>query len=149
MTGARALAPLDLQECWSLLARETVGRVAYTLGDRPVIVPINYVLSGNDVLLRTDAGSAFGRAVDGQVVALEIDRIDRTTRTGWSVVVQGTATVTDLTGLPPRPSLAGLEPWAEGRRGLLVRIEVDSITGRRLVAQTSPEAVPRPRWRRA
>lgn len=136
------MSALDVQQCWGLLARDTVGRIGYVRGDRPVIVPVNYVISGNDVLLRTDPGSALALAVDGHVVALEVDRIDRATHVGWSVLVQGTATVTDLTGLPPRPSLAGLEPWAEGRRGLLVTIEVDAISGRRLLA---PVPVPRRR----
>ena len=63
-------------------------------------------------------------------------------RSGWVVVITGTATATDLTGQPPRPSLAGLEPWAAGERGLLVHIDVDKITGRRLVA---PDPVPQPR----
>jgi hypothetical protein len=142
--GTRALEALNLQECWGLLTRDTIGRLAYTHADRPTIMPINYVVSGNDVLLRTDPGSALAAAVNGQVVAFEIDRIDRTTHSGWSVVVVGRATTEDLTNQPPRPSLAGLEPWAEGGRGLLIRIEVDGVSGRRLVPP-----LPEPRKRRA
>lgn len=142
-TGTRALEALDLQQCWGLLTRDTIGRIAYTHGGRPAIMPINYVVSGNDVLLRTDPGSALALAVEGQVVAFQIDRIDRTTHSGWSVLVVGTATTEDMTHEPPRPSLAGLEPWAEGGRGLLIRIEVDAISGRRLVPP-----LPEPRKRR-
>lgn len=144
-TGSRATGWLDIQACWGLLARDTIGRVAYTHETRPAIVPVNYVVSGNDILFRTDPESALGRVVDAKVVAFEVDRIDRPTRSGWSVVVSGVATTTDLTGQPPRPSLAGLEPWAAGERGLLVRIEVDAISGRRL---TAPEAAARRRWYR-
>jgi hypothetical protein len=142
--GTRALEALNLQECWGLLTRDTIGRLAYTHADRPTIMPINYVVSGNDVLLRTDPGSALAAAVNGQVVAFEIDRIDRTTHSGWSVVVVGRATTEDLTNEPPRPNLAGLEPWAEGGRGLLIRIEVDGVSGRRL-----GPPLPEPRKRRA
>ena len=133
-TGSRAVGGLDIQECWGLLARDTLGRIAYTYRDRPYIVPVNYVISGHDVLFRTDRDSALGQVVDGKVLAMEVDQIDRPTRSGWSVLVTGTAIATDLTGQPPRPHLAGLEPWAEGERTLLVRIEVDAISGRRLVA---------------
>ena len=141
--GTRALEALDLQECWGLLTRDTIGRIAYNYAGRPAIMPINYVVSGNDVLLRTDPGSVLAKAISGQVVAFEIDRIDRTTHSGWSVLVVGTATTEDMTHEPPRPSLAGLEPWAEGGRGLLIRIEVDAISGRRLVPP-----LPEPRKRR-
>lgn len=146
ITGSRTLEALDLQECWALLARDTVGRIAYTNGDRTFVLPVNYVVSGSDVLVRTDPESALGRAVAGRVVAFEVDKIDRATHTGWSVLVQGLASATDLSAEPPRPSLAGLEPWAEGERQLLVRIEVDAISGRRLV---SPEPGARRRWGRA
>ena len=143
-TGSRALEALDLQQCWGLLSRDTIGRIAYVHAGRPAVMPINYVVSGGDVLLRTDPGSALALAVDGQVVAFEIDRIDRSTHSGWSVVVVGTATTEDLSHEPPRPSLAGLEPWAEGDRGLLIRIEVDAVSGRQLVPP-----VPEPRPKRA
>jgi hypothetical protein len=141
-TGARELEVLDDEECWGLMARDTLGRIAYTQGAVPAIRPVNYVLSGHDVLIRTAPSSEMGKAIDGQVVALEVDSIDRATRSGWVVVVCGTATATDLTGRPPRPSLAGLEPWAAGERGLLVHIDVEKISGRRLVA---PGALPHPR----
>jgi hypothetical protein len=142
-TGARPLTALDLQQCWGLLTRDTIGRIAYTYQGRPAVMPINYVVSGGDVLLRTDPGSVLAQAVDGQVVAFEVDRIDRATHSGWSVLAVGTAVTEDLTDQPPRPHLAGLEPWAEGARGLLIRIEVDAISGRRLLPP-----VPRPRTRR-
>ena len=138
----RELEVLDETECWGLISRDTLGRIAYTHRAMPAIRPVNYVLSGHDVLIRTAPSSEMGRSLDGQVVALEVDQIDRSTRSGWVVVITGTATATDLTGQPPRPSLAGLEPWAAGERGLLVHIDVNKITGRRLVA---PEAVPEPR----
>ena len=138
----RELELLDESECWGLISRDTLGRIAYTHRAMPAIRPVNYVLNGHDVLIRTSPTSEMGTALDGQVVALEVDRIDRATHTGWVVVVTGTATATDLTGQPPRPSLAGLEPWAAGERGLLVHIDVEAITGRRLVA---PDVVPEPR----
>ena len=142
VTGARELEVLDDDECWGLMARDTLGRIGFTQGSLPAIRPVNYVLSGHDVLIRTSPNSDMGKAIDGQLVALEVDSIDRATRSGWVVVVIGKATATDLSGRPPRPSLAGLEPWAAGERGLLVHIDVETISGRRLLA---PDPVPRPR----
>ena len=129
----RELEVLGDEECWALIEHDTLGRIAYTHHSLPVIRPVNYVVSGNDVLIRTAPNSEMAQAVDGQVVALEVDQIDRLTRSGWVVLVIGRATATDLTGGPTGPTLAGLEPWSQSERGLLVHIDVDTISGRRLI----------------
>jgi uncharacterized protein len=133
-SGGREFEALDDDVCWELVAHDSLGRIAYTQGETPAIRPVNYFLSGHDVLIRTTSSSEMGRAIDGHVVALEVDQIERSTRSGWVVVVVGKATATDLAGQPPRPSLGGLEPWSAGEGSLLLHIEADTISGRRLTA---------------
>lgn len=144
VSGSRALEVLSEEDCWRLLSRDTVGRLACTRKALPAIVPVNYALRGEEVLIRTDSRSELGRSIDGSVVAFEVDQIDRQTHTGWSVMVVGRATALDLTGRPPQPALVGLEPWAEGEREMLVRIEVGQLSGRRLTAP--PSTAPGGSW---
>lgn len=70
-----------------------MGRIGFTQRALPVIRPVNHVVDGDAVVLRTHGGSALphNAAVD-QVVVCEADQIDPQTRTGWSVVVTGPAT---------------------------------------------------------
>jgi nitroimidazol reductase NimA-like FMN-containing flavoprotein (pyridoxamine 5'-phosphate oxidase superfamily) len=69
------LQALSRVECLQLLARGSLGRVAFTERALPAIRPVNYALVGNHVLLRID-GDGLGRRLDGQVVAFEVDEID-------------------------------------------------------------------------
>ena len=84
-----ALPPLTPEECWALLGDHTEGRVAYTENALPTIVPIDYTLVGNRVVLRCRS-TRMAAQLDGQVVAFQVD--DGTdTDDRRSVVVTGTA----------------------------------------------------------
>ena len=137
---------LGYDECRDLLARSPIGRVAIHLaGSRPAILPINYVLDGDDIVFRTDPSSALHRA-DGQVVAFEIDGIDRPYHLGWSVLV--TVTVEEVSDGTERDALAaiGLGPWAPGAKSTWMRLRPDTITGRSIPPDDrSDSRVPRRR----
>ena len=133
-----ALVVLTEGECYRLLAGDTFGRVVFTRRAMPAIVPVNYVLDGRDILLRTDPKSQLGRAIDATIVAFEVDGIDRSTHTGWSVVVVGTAHALDAAD-PLQTGTVGPDPWASGVRTLLVRIAPGVVTGRRLTAPVPAE----------
>jgi nitroimidazol reductase NimA-like FMN-containing flavoprotein (pyridoxamine 5'-phosphate oxidase superfamily) len=88
------LHELDRQECVRLLAKVPVGRVVYTRQALPAVLPVNFCLdTDSSVLLRTSSDSDLVRAIDGAVVAFEADAFDAETRSDWSVVVTGRATV--------------------------------------------------------
>lgn len=73
-----------------------------------------------------------GRAALSEVVAYEADDLDPVTRTGWSVVVTGTASrVLDPAELTRYQ--AALTSWVEGDMDHAVWIRVDLVTGYRLV----------------
>src|SRR4051812_43833662 len=89
------LDEIDREECILLLCRCTVGRVAVNVdGAAPLVVPVNYVVDENDIVFRSDAGTKLAAAARG-AMSFEIDDIDHGRRAGWSVLVRGTARVTD------------------------------------------------------
>jgi pyridoxamine 5'-phosphate oxidase-like protein len=82
---------LTKSECFALLARAHLGRVAAVDDRGPVVFPVNFVFDRHTVVLRTDEGTKLDAAVKGSRVAFEIDGADPATRTGWSVLVRGEA----------------------------------------------------------
>jgi nitroimidazol reductase NimA-like FMN-containing flavoprotein (pyridoxamine 5'-phosphate oxidase superfamily) len=123
---------LLLGECWSLLGSTSVGRLAFVVAGWPVVLPVNYAVDGQEILVRTGAGSKLQAARGQARVALEIDATDRLYRSGWSVLLFGTASeVTDLDELE-RLGAMPLQPWAKGERRSWLRIHPVQITGRRV-----------------
>lgn len=121
---------LDEAECRRLLAQDIVGRIAVVVGRAPVVLPVNYALDGDAIVVRTMPGSKLdaGRGP----AAFEIDGFDRTTRSGWSVLVSGRLEeVTELEAEDwKRVSALAVEPWAAGRREQLLRLRPSHIGGR-------------------
>ncbi|WP_413098604.1 pyridoxamine 5'-phosphate oxidase family protein [Streptomyces sp. Inha503] len=124
---------LDPQGCLRLLAKVPVGRVVYTRQALPAVLPVNFSLDADSsVLLRTSAGSGLVRAIDGVVVAFEADEFDAATRSGWSVVVTGRATVVTDPAEHERLSRIGPRSWVVTRDDVIVRIDSEMITGREI-----------------
>ena len=87
------LALLDPKECRALLGTSAIGRLALSVHALPVVLPVNFTLVSDGILIRTGAGSKFDQACDQAVVGFEIDGYDSMSQTGWSVLVQGHARV--------------------------------------------------------
>ena len=85
------LQVLDRSECLELLRSVPVGRIGVTSGALPTILPVNFLLDGDRVLIRTGRGSKLDAATRNAVVAFEADDVDAFARVGWSVVVTGVA----------------------------------------------------------
>ena len=120
------------RECWELLATHTVGRLAVVEHDKPLIFPLNYVCDGMSIVFRTEAGQKLRAIRDNVDVAFEVDDIDRTDHTGWSVIVNGSAErVRDAADLR-RLSELDLEPWAMGAKPTYVRVSPAQVSGRRI-----------------
>ncbi|MEU1788409.1 pyridoxamine 5'-phosphate oxidase family protein [Streptomyces sparsogenes] len=124
---------LDRLECLRLLAKVPVGRVVYTRQALPAVLPVNFSLdTDSSVLLRTSAGSGLVRAIEGVVVAFEADDFDASTRSGWSVVVTGRATVVTDPAEHDRLSRTGPHSWVVTHHEVFVRIESEMVTGREI-----------------
>jgi len=143
VTTERELAELPKDEALRLLASVPFGRVVFTARALPAVRPVNHLVDGSRIIIRTSLGSALSADVDGTgtVVAYEADEIDPATHQGWSVVVVGRAVpVTDeLHRLRYRELL---QPWAAGQRDEVIAISTDMITGYRLVPPAGQKVLP-------
>ena len=133
------MTELSEAECLSLLAEVPVGRVGVSIGALPVVLPVNFVVIDGDVVFRTVAGTKFHAAAGGAVVAFEVDSWHHSGRNGWSVLVQGTATVVTDPAQLADVRLANLDPWAvDGSADRVVRIETVVVSGRRFRRPNGP-----------
>ena len=125
---------VERDECLALLAGEEVGRLGVVFGGQPEIFPVNYVLDGDGVVFRTDAGTKLAGATGGPVV-FEVDHLDRAAKSAWSVILHGHAdqvTVFHSPELRQRMSQVSLYPWTRTAKPYLVRITPRLMTGRRI-----------------
>jgi hypothetical protein len=124
---------LTTAECLMLLESRRVGRVAWCEGDAPQALPVNYVVDNGRILFRTSPYSTIAKVASGRRVAFEVDDIDEFVETGWSVLVVGRAQAVDAPGDIPTSNADRPAPWAPGARNLYIRIQPETVTGRRVV----------------
>lgn len=123
-----ALIELTDDECEHLLRRGTFGRVVLTTPHGPDIVPVNYVVEGHSVVVRTAPDGMLARYGDGATLLFEVDLVDEERWHGWSVVARGRGSVADAGPV----AAARVRPWAAGHRAREVRIAWDELSGRRV-----------------
>jgi uncharacterized protein len=130
-TDHAGLAILPFEECLRLLASVPVGRVGFLADGELVILPVNHVVDGHDVIFRTSYGSKLA-AADGQHLAVfEADHYNEQTHCGWSVVVTGRAEVVEAEADVQRLTRRGLHPWVTaGQHPFWIRIRPTSVSGR-------------------
>jgi hypothetical protein len=87
-------------ECWQMLGTQQVGRLALSVAALPAILPVQYYVDGDQVAICLGHHDLDRRTVDEAVVAFSSDFLDFTTRSGWSVQVQGRAALPREPGVP-------------------------------------------------
>ena len=120
-------------ECETLLRAGVVGRVALATPTGPHIVPINYSVVDDAIVVQTSPYSVLGTHGRDTMLAFEIDQFDYEYQRGWSVVARGRAEVVTDPGdvehirqtWPPRP-------WVTGMRTLCLRTRWTELSGRRV-----------------
>ena len=128
----RVVSKLGAAECRRLITPGGVGRIAFGTLDGPVIIPVNFAVLADTLVIRTAEGTVIDGHADGQV-AIEVDHIDEALRQGWSVLVRGPAHhVTHPAELSRLQEDAVVWPWAGGEREVYVRVIPSQITGRRI-----------------
>jgi nitroimidazol reductase NimA-like FMN-containing flavoprotein (pyridoxamine 5'-phosphate oxidase superfamily) len=138
----RVLEELDEAECLRLIASGGVGRIGYSGRYGPTVMPVNYQVYEGTIVFRTAQDSATdedlrtGIANAEYKIAFEIDDFDGAARTGWSVLIQGSAHHVESEAERASVAGAGVEPWPDGDRELFLRIIPGRVTGRR-VSRTS------------
>jgi nitroimidazol reductase NimA-like FMN-containing flavoprotein (pyridoxamine 5'-phosphate oxidase superfamily) len=127
------LVILDREECYRLLDGQALGRIAIMSGTLPAIVPVNFLRDGDRILVRTVAGTKLEAALRGSVVAFEVDGIDVTSHSGWSVMVTGAADViTDTEDLAAVQRLPHPH-WAPRAGDHVVALTTELVSGRRIL----------------
>jgi nitroimidazol reductase NimA-like FMN-containing flavoprotein (pyridoxamine 5'-phosphate oxidase superfamily) len=134
---------VDANEAKAILARNHVGRIAYTFHDRVDIEPISYVFAGGAIYVRTSPGSKLATLAHMPWVAFEVDEFEGPF--DWrSVVAHGTVyplhedgslteratyrlAVQELRELVPR-ALEDDDPTPARR--VLLRLQPSELTGR-------------------
>jgi hypothetical protein len=124
---------LDREECLHLLEEATIGRLAFTSRAMPVILPVNFYLDGDRVLIRTSPGSKLDAAIADAVVAFEVDDFDSFQHTGWSVSVTGYSRVVTDPDEVARVNELPIAHWAPNGGDNVVSMSLDVVTGRRIV----------------
>ena len=116
------IVELDRAESLELLAAKKVGRIGFLAEQGPVVLPMNYVLDGDHIIVRTVAFGVVARSAIDQKVAFEVDDVDDFLEAGWSVLVTGAGTLLTDDQLQQLKSGGSPDPWAEGPRTLFFSI---------------------------
>jgi uncharacterized protein len=132
-TDRHGLEILSLAQCLSLLRSRPLGRLAYLDAGSPTVVPVNHLVDGSSVVLRSFAGGKLDAAIVGAPVAFQLDDHDPARGTGWSVLVKGRADLVEDEERIARYA-SELESWAvtPGSTVTWIRIVPDEVSGRRL-----------------
>lgn len=126
------LEVLSEQQCLNLLASNNLGRIAFAVGDRIEIFPVNYATDGAIVVFRTAPGTKLDKVAESRV-AFEVDEWNEEHLVGWSVVVKGVAQEVTAGTNPFEATLRTRSVWplAPGAYEHWIAIYPSEISGRR------------------
>lgn len=130
--GRTWLEVIGPAECWTLIGREEIGRLAVLVDGAPEIYPVNFALDGHAVLFRTDPGSKLRGLLRSPTVCFEVDGVDAAEQLGWSVMLKGKATELSTATDVASASRVPLHHWARGEKLHWIRIEPFEVSGRRI-----------------
>ncbi|GAB2445114.1 pyridoxamine 5'-phosphate oxidase family protein [Nocardioides hungaricus] len=124
---------LTREECERLLRAGIGGRVALSSPTGPYIVPVNYSVVDDAIIVRTSPYSVLGTYGRDSMLAFEVDQFDHERQRGWSVVVRGRGeAVIRPADLEHIRDTWEPRPWAAGARSLHLRLRWTEISGRRI-----------------
>lgn len=134
MTGhAYVFDELDEAVCRQLLSSVPIGRLGFTEAALPRILPVHFVVRGDDVVIGSLNGTKVRSAMRGDVVAFEADSYDPVTHEGWSVNVVGVSRLlTDDDDVAALDAL-GFTPWLPHQDRHYFAVRMGSVQGRALV----------------
>jgi uncharacterized protein len=133
---------LDRQECWALLARSEIGRLAVAAAGEIDIFPLNFIVDDGTLVFRTAEGTKLVEVVLAGRVAFEVDGYEPEFGRAWSVVVKGSAELLDRWADIYHAQDLPLFPWNATPKERYVRIVPDRLTGRRFTVVRPPATPP-------
>ena len=133
---------LDRATCLGLLAGIDVGRVAWaeggSAGGTIMVFPLNFVVDGDEIVMRTSSDVICAQVAAKHRLTFQADDFEPAIRCGWTVLASGPVEV--VTEPAEVERLAGLvHPWRGESNLRVLRLHVESMTGRRL--QTRPGTI--------
>lgn len=138
-TRRSGLFHLEPEECWQRLrlANPRVGRLAFAVDQHPLVLPVNYAVDGDRVVIRFNEDTVLDEAVSSRV-AFEVDDIKPAWEGGWSVVIQGQAVEAVTDDQLARLRRLPLRPWAGTDRIRYLRIDArHGISGRAILPRAT------------
>jgi uncharacterized protein len=130
--GPAWIEHLDRAACWSLMATAPLGRIGVLNNSAPEIYPVNHMVDRHSIVFRTDPGSKLHGLLRSPAVCYEVDGIEVSRGTAWSVLVKGRAVeIRDRDELRIVAALP-LRPWGLGDKVHWIRIVSEEVTGRRI-----------------
>lgn len=91
MSGGGKIVELDRAESMELLAAKKVGRIGFLGEDGPVVLPMNYLLADDHVIVRAAAFGVVARSAMDQKVAFQVDDVRFMTSSPPSIIGSGVA----------------------------------------------------------
>jgi hypothetical protein len=131
-----ALRDLEPHECEHLLRRGTFGRVGLWTPSGPMILPVNYAVTDDAVVIRTSADGTLARYGHERQLVFEVDLVEEERWRGWSVLAHGRGLLDLDPG--PRPMGERARPWAGGDRTAELSLVWTELTGRQVGAGGDP-----------
>ena len=125
---------LDGPECRRLLSTVPIGRLVFTQGGLPAVRVVNFVVDQDSVVFATSGGDKYRAAQRGDVVAFEADDVDHYRHLGWTVTAVGHLSIVDPADAAKVRHRLPLRPWAPGDHPHLIRLGIEAVDGRRLLA---------------
>ena len=119
---------LDDDQSWKLVEGTKHGRLVVTVAGEPDIFPVNYVVSGRTLFIRTAPGNKLAELTINSHVLFELDGI--LSDEAWSVVLRGTARVLEQSAEIAAAEALGLKSWVPTLKDFYVEIEPTSLSGR-------------------
>lgn len=120
---------MPISECEQRLELGGIGMLALCGVAAPVLRPVNFGLAEGAIVIRTGEGQILEAASGNEPASFMISEIDRFEHTGWSVVVTGKLSAVS----PSSPATeARVRPWIRAEKQNFVKLEVDTISGRRI-----------------
>lgn len=121
-------------ECHRLLTSVPLGRLVFTKGGLPSVRLVNFAVDDDTLVFATADGDKFRAAQRADVVAFEVDDVDYERHVGWTVTAVGHLSVVDPADAEELRRRIPLHSWAPARDHHLIRVGIETLEGRRLLA---------------
>ena len=139
--GVAEIVDLPPDKCEQLLRAGVFGRIAFCRETGPEIVPVNYAVIEDAILVRTSPGSLLDRYADVEDLVFEVDGTNYERWYGWSVIAHAVGerlTADELTEQERR--MPGPPAWVTREEECWIRLRWTALSGRRLGHGWSPLA---------